>query len=113
MCNRSEALAILQEVNDFAKIEFGDLVSDCYLYGSYARGDYHTESDVDIAIILNMSLNDISLHHRIFGKLNSDLSLKHNVTVSIAALSQDIFSKYCDVQPYYTNILKEGVRYEG
>ena len=54
MCNSSEALMILREIHDQLFEIFGSVVSDCYLFGSYARGDYHSESDVDIAVILDM-----------------------------------------------------------
>lgn len=30
-----------------------------YLYGSYARGDFDSESDIDIMVILDCSKNDV------------------------------------------------------
>ena len=112
MCNSSEALMILKDVHDQLLEALGSVVSDCYLYGSYARGDYHSESDVDIAVILDMGLYDISVMHKLFGSIMSELSLKYNITVSIATISLDIFNKFSSVQPFYSNILKEGIRYE-
>ena len=46
MCDKREALAILNEV--FNRCSEVIPVTDAYLYGSYARGDYDSESDVDI-----------------------------------------------------------------
>ena len=47
MCTQNEAVVILREVYEGCQKIFGD-IKDAYLYGSYARGDYHEESDVDI-----------------------------------------------------------------
>lgn len=35
-----------------------EAVNLAYLYGSYARGDYHTESDVDIAVLLDSKIKE-------------------------------------------------------
>jgi predicted nucleotidyltransferase len=43
--NASRALAELQQA--LCRI-YGDRLPGVYLYGSYARGDYHVGSDVDI-----------------------------------------------------------------
>ena len=51
MCNKSEALIILTEVLERSRTIFGSSLVNGYLYGSYARGDYDDESDVDIAVI--------------------------------------------------------------
>ena len=47
MCDKNTALTILQNVDERVRAELGDAVIKTYLYGSYARGDYNTESDVD------------------------------------------------------------------
>lgn len=40
---------VLQQV----KLIVGDDLSETILYGSYARGDYDAESDIDIALIID------------------------------------------------------------
>lgn len=43
---------ILQTIMDCYKRVYGDSLHTVYLYGSYARGDYDNESDIDIAAIV-------------------------------------------------------------
>ena len=43
--------------------------------------------------------------------VSSDLSLKHNVTVSLTVKPHDDFMLYSTTLPFYTNVIKEGIRY--
>lgn len=112
MCNKSQALSILGEAFNSGKNIFNNKVSDAYLYGSFARGDYHKYSDVDILVTVDMNAKELSHYRNSLASLNSELSLKHDVTVSITVKPLEHFKKYADVLPYYKNVLKEGVRYE-
>lgn len=111
MCNKSNALAILREAFITCNNVFLNRVSEAYLYGSFARGDYHEYSDVDILIIVDMDDEELYRYRSSLASINSELSLKHDVTVSITVKSQEHFRKYATVLPYYVSILKEGVRY--
>lgn len=110
MCSKNEALVILSEVNERIREKYGDKVCDCYLYGSYARGDYHSRSDVDIAVIFDIDKSRISKTTADVGEIMSDLSMKHDVTVSIATISADVFNRYACVTPFYKSILEEGIK---
>lgn len=111
MCNQSKALAILREAFVACNNVFLNRVSEAYLYGSFARGDYHEYSDVDILVTVDMDNEELYRYRSLLASINSELSLKHDVTVSITMKSQEHFRKYATVLPYYVSILKEGVRY--
>lgn len=66
---------------------FGSHLQKVILYGSYARGDFRTDSDIDIMILLDMS----------------DLDIKP------IAKSKAHFEKWIENYPFYSNIHKEGV----
>lgn len=42
----SDVIRIMQDV-------YGDRLDKIILYGSYARGDFHAESDIDYLVVLN------------------------------------------------------------
>ena len=52
MCSKSTLDKILKEVSNAYKKVYGDKLVKAVLYGSYARGDYDEESDIDIVGII-------------------------------------------------------------
>jgi predicted nucleotidyltransferase len=110
MCTKNEALIILREVYDGCLAVFGD-VKEAYLYGSYARGDYHEESDVDILLTVEQPQSVISGHRSDIAELSSDLSLEHDITVSISVKPAEQFERLIDVLPFYQNVVREGIKY--
>lgn len=111
MCNQNQAIVILGEVYAACNPVFGNAIKDAYLYGSYARGDYHAESDVDILLTVALEQEEISRLRNSIGLITSELSLKYDVTVSVTAKPFAQFCQYADVLPYYKNVLGEGIRY--
>ncbi len=51
MCTRNELDVILRKIAEVYRSVYGELVS-IFLYGSYARGDYQSDSDIDMAAIV-------------------------------------------------------------
>jgi predicted nucleotidyltransferase len=60
---------------------YGDRLKGLYLYGSYARGEEDDESDLDILVVLEQ-LDRYAAEVNRTGKLTSDLSVKHGITIS-------------------------------
>lgn len=54
MCTENQLKAILDTVAATARTALGDRLRGAYLYGSYARGDYGAESDVDILVLADV-----------------------------------------------------------
>ena len=111
MCNQSQAIQILGEVRRACDPVFGSLLKDAYLYGSYARGDYHEESDIDILLTVDLEQPELSKYRNKIAEITSDLSLKHDITVSVTVKSLEQFQKYANVLPFYQNVIKEGIPY--
>ena len=112
MCNKNEAVQILYQVCEKCKTIFGN-IENAYLYGSYARGDYHSESDVDILLTVDMTQQQISKHRMAVACISSKLSLEHDVTVSVSVKPAEQFERYMNVLPFYQNVVREGIRYAG
>ncbi len=113
MCTKNEALIILDEAyKKISSLTAGSVV-ESFLYGSFARGDFTLQSDVDLFFTLNMTEKQIAELRKKISAVSSELSLKHNVTVSISVKPHDRFVRFSEVLPYYKNIISEGIRYAG
>jgi predicted nucleotidyltransferase len=106
--NRIPINKIKKEVEEAAKELLEDKLVKVILYGSYARGDFDSESDIDFALISKVLENDIPSYNDEIGELTSELSIKYGVVISIMLISTETFNKYKDVMPFYMNIIREG-----
>ena len=109
MCDKREALAILDEVCKRCSEVIP--VTDAYLYGSYARGDFDSESDVDIILVAALPADAIWPKRRQISRIANTLSTDHDVTVSVCVRSREQFRPQS--MPYYHNIVNDGIRYAG
>ena len=111
MCTKSEAFEILASVYASCNRISGGKIHDAILYGSYARGEQNAESDIDILLTADLTQEQIVEKRRAIAALSSDLSLNHDVTVSIQIVPLAQFLRYADFLPFYQNVLREGIRY--
>lgn len=86
------------------------MLSFNFLYGSYARGDYNHESDIDITAAVRGKRLDLQNKLKAIWDASADIGLEHDVVISPAVISYDEFEQYKETLPYYINIEKEGKR---
>lgn len=92
---------------------FGAKIERIILYGSYARGDFNLESDVDIMILLNCDQKEITQSRKEISRIASRIGLKNDIMVSLLARNSDDYENNMKYQPFYQNIEKEGMRIYG
>lgn len=100
----SSALTELQKI-------FGARLQSMILYGSYARGDFDSESDIDIMLLIDIDRQRLRDFHKSLAELSSKLDLEYDVVISFAAVPYKEFNEYKELLPYYRNVDKEGVRF--
>ena len=86
---------------------FAQNVSQIILYGSVARREETAESDIDIAIILDVA--QASAIRERFIEWNSEMDMKYNRVFSIVDIEKSQMDKWGNVLPFYKNIKEEGV----
>lgn len=100
---------ILNLYIDEIKNIYGNNLSKIILYGSYARGDFREDSDIDIMILLNMEENDlIDYNNRLFDT-TYDFNLNNDVEIMPMAKSLSHFRRWLVNYPFYANINREGI----
>lgn len=93
-----------------AKVQavFGDKLDRVILYGSYARGDYDENSDVDIMILADIPQNKIGAYFRSLSSLSYDFYVKHAIEIRPNASNTKFFLARKDTYPFYTEVVKDG-----
>ncbi len=98
---------LLQEAQRELMEIFREKLSSIVLYGSYARGDCDTGSDIDIFVLIDDEEPD-KFHKRIL-RLSVDLSIAYDVDLSVMVKSAADFRDNAEVLPLYKNIAREGI----
>ena len=109
MCTQTQLQIILRRIHQAAVREFDGALDAVILYGSYARGDYDEESDIDVMIRVHMPKEQLIRYRRRFSHLASDLGLEHDILVSIHLQDYETFDQYRRHLPFYRNVDAEGV----
>lgn len=109
MCTKSVLHDVLNDVCKNAKKVFGDKLCTVFLYGSYARGDFDAESDVDIMLLIDLPSRQLREFDRQFAEFSLALDLKYDIVSSLLLQDKDTFDRYKATYPFFKNILKEGV----
>ena len=81
----------------------GSRLSKIILYGSYARGDYNTDSDIDIMVLTTLTDEEIEeIENEIFD-LAFDFQMKYFVDISVVIKNEEQFKYWLGVLPFYDN----------
>ena len=100
---------ISQKVLQAAVDTIGKKLEKVILYGSYARGDYNNESDIDFFISAHLPQQEANTWRRNINDRIPYLDLEYDILVSIKIINSALFYQYADILPFFMNIMNEGV----
>ncbi len=83
------------------------------VYGSYARGDYNDDSDVDIMILTSITEEKIEYMEDILYDKAFDFLMKYGIQISVIVKNEEHFNYWLGVLPFYDNVNREGVEIFG
>ena len=109
---RQQLDKILTAIANYSRETFGDKLEAVILYGSYARGDYDEDSDIDIMVLVDLDREALRPFEDGFDTLSSDLSLADDdcTTISLILESSAQFHRWLPAIPFYKNVMEEGIR---
>ena len=111
MCTKTDVEMILRDFAAGVQSIFGDKLKEVILFGSYARGDYDNESDIDIALLVDITREDERHYTDDVVSLVSEVDKKYGYIVVLApiVLSYVFFTEWQEAIPFYRAIRDEGV----
>ena len=113
MIDDKELLDILSDVKDEVWEIFGDKLRQLVLYGSYARSEQDTESDIDIMIMVDESEDGLRNYRYLIADVMGELTIKYGKLISLTEVTYDRYTHFLDVLPFYKRIDEEGIEIYG
>ena len=102
---------ILQEFISGVNKILGNRVKKIILYGSYARGDFTKDSDIDIMILTDLSDDEIADCRNKIYNFSYDIEYENDFDISLSPLVKNIdkFNYWLEALPFYMNVQKDGI----
>ncbi|MEJ5284217.1 MAG: nucleotidyltransferase domain-containing protein [Brevinematia bacterium] len=86
---------------------YGEKIREVILYGSYARKKYTKNSDIDILVLTDISLNPSEVRKSL-SDLLLDILIEDEELVSVIIIPENTFKNYN--YPFVKNVKKDGIR---
>lgn len=102
--------AIQNFVKEVNKL-LGKRVKKIVLYGSYARGDYRADSDIDIMILTDLTDDEIVNYRSQISDIAFEIEWDNDFNIMVSPIIKNIkkYNQRISVVPFYMNVKKEGV----
>lgn len=97
-----------QYLTEIQKI-YGTHLKSVILYGSYARGDYTEDSDIDIMILVDLPDEKLDSYLDSLSELGFRYNVEHDVWIMPIVKNIEHFQYWVLTYPFYKNVQKEGV----
>lgn len=110
MYTQNQLEKTLKTVANEVKNVLADKLDCVILFGSYARGDYNDESDIDIMILADVGNADVNKYTRQIYDRIYEFEIDLDSVLSLCIVPQGRFYKFKEVLPFYRNVDREGVK---
>lgn len=103
----SSIIQVAQEFKQRMQRVYGEQLVKVLLYGSYARGDFHEESDIDLMVVLDKQNFQLFQEICKITEESTPLSLAHNKILAVVPTTLTKFEHYDSM--FFRNIHQEGI----
>lgn len=91
----------------------GKTLKKVIIYGSYARGDYNENSDIDVMILTTLTDEEIRKIENAIYDIAFDFQMDYFVDISVIVKNEEQFKYWLGALPFYDNVQKEGIIING
>lgn len=98
---------LVNQVKNHLIKRYGEKIREIILYGSHVRGEATKDSDTDILVLIDNSLEPFEVR-RSLSDLLFDILLEEGEFISVMVLPEDFFKNYN--YPFMLNVKKKGIR---
>lgn len=109
LADKSEMDKIISEYVEEIKKILADDFERAVIYGSYARGEYNSESDIDIAIFTPRKAEEFYLLINQIAEITFEYNVQNDIIFSPVFQNTLDFQRMLKVMPYFQNIQREGI----
>ena len=110
----------MEEIKDILQIFakqvrqiLGSSLVKTIVYGSYARGDYRENSDVDVMILTRLPEDEIKKYENLIYDAAFEIQMRYFVDISVIIKNLEQYEYWLETVPFYRNVQKEGVMIDG
>jgi len=104
---------ITSEITSDIHAALGSKLHKIILYGSYARGDFNEDSDIDIMVLADIDEENIRNFNSTVDSVANKVSLEYDALVTISLRNRRLFFERLKILPFYQNVMKDGVELYG
>ena len=104
---------VTKKVLSAAKDTLGDKLEKVVLFGSYARGDFDNESDIDFFVLADVPHEEANSWRKNIDSRIDNIWFDFDLLVCVHVTSKTMFDRFFHVLPFYQNVINEGVELHG
>ena len=108
-CMPENVSSIIYNFSREEKRLLGEKLTKVIVYGSYARGDYRDNSDVDIMILVKMTDEEIRTVKNDIYDLAFEVEMNTGIEISPVIKNEEQYEYWVDTLPFYRNVRDEGI----
>lgn len=87
----------------------GNKLKRMILYGSYVRGDFKQDSDLDIMILADIQTEEVGNYSDRIYDVTYDFEVKYGMEINPVVQSIQTYEQWKNAYPVFRNIEKDGV----
>ena len=100
---------LLDQYTEILQKIYGKHLKKVILYGSYARGDYNDQSDIDIMLLVDLTAAEMDAYADQLSDLGFEYNVDYDIWMMPVVKNKQHFEKWAEAYPFYAHVQREGV----